>query len=158
MKLDNLFISWLPRFFHTSRQNWNTSMKIVFTFFIISSEILFQNQNKISGSSYCGSLLEVEGLQNTRDKGRSYLNKTKDEDTKPTMNFGMKKKLVNNKIPAHFLDIEEDEGINLPNELTIDIADEYKIYIMEQGDLRADWVFTDYLPPETKLWHQYTRR
>jgi len=68
--------------------------------------------------------LEVEGLQNTRDKGRSYLNKTKDEDTKPTMNFGMKKKLVNNKIPAHFLDIEEDEGINLPNELTIDIADD----------------------------------
>jgi len=79
--------------------------------------------------------LEVEGLQNTRDKGRSYLDKTMSEDTKPMINFGMKKKLVINKNPAQSLksfaqtmlpqlEIEEDEGINLPNELSIDIADD----------------------------------
>lgn len=77
--------------------------------------------------------LEVEGLQNTRDKGRVYLDKSLNDDVKQ-MNFGLKKKLSMNKTLSGFksfadtiipqVAVEEDEGIALPNDLAIDIADD----------------------------------
>jgi len=77
--------------------------------------------------------LEVEGLQNTRDKGRVYLDKSLNEDSKPN-NFGLKRKLSMNKSMSNFksfaetmlphLAVDEDEGIALPNDLAIDITDD----------------------------------